>query len=228
MPEPAATAPSGPDRPRILLFYDYACPFCYVDQFRFERLAREHDAEIVPVPFELRPTMPEEGLSASKDGLGHPPRVEAHILRVARDEGVPMQLPDHIPKTHLAIVMAEVARDSGTDVHWRTHQALFRAYYGEGRDIGCKDVLLEIAEGIEGLSAEKVVAAWLEDTLEERLHSFRHLAMHMGIDATPAALVCNELLIGTRPYEVLERAIADCLVTPASAEKAAEEDAGEE
>ncbi|MBA4370473.1 MAG: hypothetical protein C0418_02710 [Coriobacteriaceae bacterium] len=164
--------------------------------------------------------MPEEGLSASKAGLGHSPRVEAHILRVASDEGESMQLPDHIPKTHLAIVMAEVARDLGPDVHRRTHMALFRAYYADGRDIGCKDVLLGIAESVEGLNSEQIVAAWLEDTMEERLHAFRHLAGHMGIDATPAALVCNELLIGTRPYEVLERAIAECLVTHETAEAA--------
>ena len=35
----------------------------------------------------------------------------------------------------------------------------------------------------------------------------------MGIDSTPAALICNELLIGSRPYQVLRDSIDRCLVT---------------
>ncbi len=56
-------------RPMVLLFFDYACAFCYVDRFRFERLPREYAAEVVPVPFESRPEMPSEGFSAEAHGL---------------------------------------------------------------------------------------------------------------------------------------------------------------
>lgn len=172
------------------------------------------DIEVFLVPFELRPGMPEEGLSASRDGLGHSERVDDHLRRVAREEGAAMKLPDLIPKTHRALVMAEVARDAGPDVHWRTHMSIFGAYYGDGEDISDKGVLLRVARRIEGLDAAAVEAAWDDGAMEERLHGFRHVALRLGIDSTPAALVCNELLIGSRPYEVLKSAVDECLLTP--------------
>ncbi len=43
--------------------------------------------------------------------------------------------------------------------------------------------------------------------------------MHLGIDSTPAALICNELLIGSRPYQVLKDSIDRCLVTAENIEE---------
>ena len=61
------------------------------------------------------------------------------------------------------------------------------------------------------MSAE-VAEAFADGRYDERLHQFRHLALELGISATPSALICNELLIGTRPYEVLEASMERCLV----------------
>ena len=49
--------------PRVLVFFDYACQFCYLDWPRFKRLRAEHDAELFLVPFELRPQLPDEGVA---------------------------------------------------------------------------------------------------------------------------------------------------------------------
>ncbi len=201
------------ERPRVLVFYDYACPFCYIDQVRLARLAEEYDAELVLVPFELRPDMPDEGISASEHGLTHSERVEARLVEIAAEQGQPWVALDHIPKTHLAMVMAEVARDKGFEVHWRTHMAIFTAHYGTGADIGDRKVLLGIADEV-GLDCAEVERSWADPAFDERLHQFGHLAMHLGVEQTPAALVCNELLIGSRPYGVLQAAIERCLVRP--------------
>lgn len=206
--------PDG-ERPRILVFFDYACPFCYIDQQRVRRLADEYDADLTLVPFELRPDIPDTGISASEHGLTHSERVDARLLEIAAEQGQPMRILDHIPKTHRAMVMAEVARDAGPEVHWRTHMAIFEAYYGEGADIG-DPVVLERVAGDAGLDAAAVRAAWADPAYDQRLHQFTHLALYLGVDQTPAALVCNELLIGSRPYGVLQQAIERCLVTPKS------------
>lgn len=204
------------ERPRVLVFFDYSCPFCYVDWSRLLRLERERDIELFPIPFELRPDIPDEGISASEYGLSHPARVEDHLLRVAGQEGLPMEVRDHLPKTHLAILMGEAARDRGPEVHRTAHEAIFRAYYGHGADIGDRETLLRIAAEVPGLGPEEVERAWASTDLEERLHGFRHVALHLGVQATPAVLVCNELLIGTRPYDVLEQALDACLVAPSA------------
>jgi len=58
-----------------------------------------------------------------------------------------------------------------------------------------------------------VAAAFAEGRYDERLHQFYHLALAMGVSATPSALICNELLIGSRPYQVLADSLERCLVT---------------
>ncbi|PKQ37835.1 MAG: hypothetical protein CVT59_06090 [Actinobacteria bacterium HGW-Actinobacteria-1] len=164
----------------------------------------------MPVPFELRPDMPEEGLSAEANGLRHSEHVEQHLLADAREVGHPMVLPDHVPKTHLAMAMAELARDKGTDSYDAVHHAIFSAYYGEGRDIGSKAVLLEIAAA-HGLDAREVSTAWDTGTYDERLHVFAQLALSLGVSTTPSALLCNKLVVGMRPYGVLREAMKDCV-----------------
>jgi hypothetical protein len=57
--------------------------------------------------------------------------------------------------------------------------------------------------------------------MAERLHQFRHIGMHLGIESTPAALICNELLIGSRPYGVLKESVDRCLVTAENVEQEA-------
>ncbi len=166
----------------------------------------------MPIPFELRPDMPEEGVSASGSGLSHPEHVEAQLLRQAREAGEPMVLPDHLPKTHLAILMAEVARDHGAAVHAAVHAAIYSAYFGEGRDIGDRTVLLGIALQ-QGLQDAEVIAAWKADTYEERLRAFAQLALSLGVGTTPAAFACSRLMLGTQPYRVMREVMAQCART---------------
>ena len=177
------------------------------------------DVEIVLVPFELRPDMPDEGFQRSEfEEGGHSYRVKEHVLGLAEREGFPMVTPPFLPKTHLAHTLVEIARDQGDERHRELHHAVFGAYFGQARDSGSKDVLLALAED-HGMDTDEVITAWDEDGYAERLHQFSHLAMHLGLDSTPAALICNELLIGSRPYGVVRDALERCLVTPESVEK---------
>lgn len=197
------------ERPRVLVFYDYACPFCYVDRPRFERLAREHDADLHLVPFELRPSLPQGGATVEELGAEHSPHVEEHLHRLAAEESLPYHTPARVPNTHLALSLGELARDAGPEMHADTHAAIFRAYLGERLDIGERGVLLGVARAV-GLDPEQLRAVWDAGNYDARLAAYRDFGMGMGVRVTPTALVCNELLIGTRPYAVLEAAVRDC------------------
>lgn len=201
---------SEPDEPSILVFYDYACVFCYTDSFRFAKLAARYGAEITPVPFELRPDIPDEGISAEEHGFAHGERVERYLAGIAEREGYPLVMGDLLPRTHGAMVMAELARDAGPDAHARVHAAIFHAFFGRGLDIGRPQVLLEIA-GREGLDPAVVRRAWDEGLYEERLAEFHAFAHSIGVTATPSALVCDRLLVGTHPYGQLAEAAERCL-----------------
>ena len=202
--------------PRVLLFFDYACSFCYVDGFRFEELEREHDVEVVHVPYELRPDIPSEGISAKEHGLEHSEKVDEHLERIAKEGGFPLLIQDHLPNTHLALLMAERARDEG--LHAAAHESIFRASVGEGLDIGDADVLKEIARDV-GMDVGELEKAWDDGRYEERLRSFAQLGKSLGVTSTPSALICNELIIGSRPYAVIRDAVERCLVTEESLEE---------
>lgn len=197
-----------PERPRVLLFFDYACPFCYVDSRRFETLERELDFELVLVPFELRPGM-DSPIDLVEQGTGHSSRVDEHLERIAEKEGFPYVQPRLLPNTHRAIVLAEIARDRGHAVHRLVHREIFAAYFAQGLDIDAEETLLEI--GAEaGITEQEVRDAWDQGVYDERIHQFRHFALELGLDATPAALICNELLIGSRPVRVLRESLERC------------------
>jgi predicted DsbA family dithiol-disulfide isomerase len=221
----AETGNDAAETPRVLLFFDYACSFCYVDTYRFARLSRDRSVDVVHIPFELRPDAPAGGISARAAGLEHSERVEDHLRRLAAEEGIPYDTQDSIPNTHKAMALAESARDAG--LHQTVHEAVFRAYFGEGRDIGDETVLLDIAAA-SGLDPEDVVDAWATGRHEDRLHAFMHLGSDLGVRATPAALICNELLIGTRPYGVIRDAVDRCLVTRDNVEQRTREARGGE
>jgi predicted DsbA family dithiol-disulfide isomerase len=211
MAEEHAHEQTALERPRVLVFFDYACPFCYVDQHRFDALEAELDLDfdIFLVPFELRPEMSDEGVDLTEAGAGHSQRVDEYLERAAEKEGFPFIQPTLLPSTHRALVLGEVARDLGDAVHRTVHAAIFTAYFGDGKDIGSREVLLGIA-GELGIERDELERAWEEGTYDERLHQFRHVAMHLGLDATPAALICNELFIGSRPAGVLREALEKC------------------
>lgn len=212
MPEPDLSAVRAAEKPRILVFFDFACQFCYLDWPRFKRLRDEHDVEMLLVPFELRPAMPSEGLPIADVGGGHSPRVEEYMRGMADEAGLELVFPRFVPNTHRALSLGEYARDLGGQTHEAVHEAIFAAYSGRGEDIGRVEVLLGIAEA-HGLDAEDVRRALEEGRHDTRLHQFYHLALALGVSATPAALICNELLIGSRPLTVLEQSLDRCLVT---------------
>lgn len=212
--------------PRVLVFFDYACQFCYLDWPRFKRLRAEHDADLFLVPYELRPAMPAEGVSIDEFGGHHSERVQEHMLKMAAEGGLPFVFPTFVPNTHYALALGEYARDVGPEAHEAVHEAIFEAYSGHGRDIGKASVILDIAE-THALDRDDVEAALLEGRYDERIHQFLHLALAFGVTATPSALICNELFIGSRPYRVLEESLERCLVTPETIEHHHEGSEGE-
>ncbi|MBI5231685.1 MAG: DsbA family protein [Coriobacteriales bacterium] len=201
------------ERPRVLIFFDYACPFCYLDWARFERLQEEFGADLILSPYELRPMLPEEGVDLEEIGAGHSARVVQYMERMAREAGFCYEEQSFVPNSHLALALGEFARDVSPARHFAVHEAIYQAYYCDGANIGDLDVLLHVA-AVGGLDVGLVRDALDGGVYDERLHQFRHLAMALGVQATPSALICNELFIGTRPYQLLADAVGRCMGRP--------------
>jgi 2-hydroxychromene-2-carboxylate isomerase len=135
---------SGVRQQRLVVFADYACPFCYLADTSLARLRRERGVDVDAAAFELRP-------------VGTPlPAPDEPWLReewrrvvqpLADRLGVPMRLPSFATRTRKAHEAVAYAREAGAFP--AMHEAVYRAWWRHGRDIGRIDVLMEIG-GVRG------------------------------------------------------------------------------
>lgn len=146
----------------IEIFSDLICPWCYIGRRRLEAglkiLGANELPNIIWRPFELNPDMPKAGLdrkayrSAKFGSWERSQAMDREVAEIGRTLGLEFNY-DRVlvtPNTRAGHRLLWWARDKG--LQDALADALFRAYFTEGRDIGKNEVLSEIAAEA-GLSA---------------------------------------------------------------------------
>ena len=200
---------------RIDVWSDYVCPFCYLELPPLQRLQQQFGSqlEVVWRAFELRPD-PKPTLDPDGDYL-HSTWNRA-VYPMAEQRGMLLKLPPVQPRSRLALEAAAFA-----DSHGRfaaMHEALFRGFFAQGRDIGDIDVLCAIGQEA-GLDA-----AALRQALQEGRHTAavlddEHLAHRLGVSGVPIMLLRRPgapweqalALRGAVPYDTVELAVRQVL-----------------
>lgn len=177
----------------IEIFADLICPWCYIGKRRLDSalaMRPRATAEIRWLPYQLNPDMPFGGMDrahylTAKFGGGERARlVQSSIRQAAAQDGIALNL-ERIARTpntldaHRLVRHAET-RGLGTPVA----MALFRAYFEEGRDIGDRTVLLDVAEAC-GLSRRAVAADLATGADMVAVRTADHQARQLGIQAVP-------------------------------------------
>jgi predicted DsbA family dithiol-disulfide isomerase len=216
-PLPLARAPS-----RIDVVSDAICPWCWVGKRNLERalaqLATEGEQfEVHWRPFQLNPDMPKEGVerdayrTAKFRNLERSRELDAQVAAAGRAAGVEFRhaLMTRTPNTVDAHRLIRLASERGTAVQNAVVEALFVAYFQQGRDIGDRAVLTEIATEA-GLDAAAHLAgeAGTAEVLQEDM-GFRRA----GLSGVPTfALEGHVLFSGAMPSDrmadVFRRALA--------------------
>lgn len=161
---------------QVELFGDYACPFSYLAE-RVAQALRDEGIAVAYRAFELRP--------AGTAAMAWPAEAE----RVAAEWQVPLRRPARAVRTGKAHEAAKQAAAQGAFA--ALHEALFRAHFVEGRDIGRIDVLAMIAAEV-GLDASEMRVVLDVDRWAADVAADRDRALGLGIDATPAFVVTGE------------------------------------
>src|SRR5499433_958800 len=84
------------------------------------------------------------------------------------------------------------------------HDAMFRAYFVDARDISKPDVLLEIA-GAVGLPVDRAREVLEQRTFRAAVDADWELSRRYGITGVPTFVVGRYGVVGAQPYEALEQ-----------------------
>ena len=172
---------------------------------RLARLNEEFDVRLERRFLEIHPETPAEGKPVSE--LGYPPeqwgRMMENLERMGKAEGIVFSERTLTTNSHKALLLAEAAKEEGPEVFEALNEGLFRAYFGEGRNIGDPMVLRDVAKAA-GVSAGTIGNAWSDATYEERLARDHTAASGIGITGIPTFIVDGRwILEGAVPVEML-------------------------
>ena len=175
---------------------DVICPWCYVGKRRLEKAVAALDGPVKVrwLPFQLNLAMPKEGVSRREyrtKKFGSRERsqeLDARVVAAGEAEGIHFAF-DRIERTpntldaHRLIWLAERQGVQGAVV-----EALFRAYFTEGRDIGKRQTLLDVVAeaGLDRHGAEAVLNS--DDGLDA-IKDADALARQLGVDGVPFFIV---------------------------------------
>jgi predicted DsbA family dithiol-disulfide isomerase len=190
---------------QVQLWSDYICPWCYLGRDRTELLVSLGVA-VTPLPFELHPDLPPQGLRVRPDGR------LASVYDVIRREceavGMPFRPPTHVPNSRRALETAEVVRRRWPAAFAALDAALFHAHFVTGDDIGDVDVVGTLVDRA-GAPAAEVDAAVTRGDGSAAVTSSIDAAREHGIAATPAWLFDESFVVpGVQPREFFERVVS--------------------
>jgi predicted DsbA family dithiol-disulfide isomerase len=196
---------------------DVVCPWCYLGEKRLEQALAEEAGPIVVRwrPYQLDPTIPEGGLDRAEymekkfGKSGRLQSVHDNLTRLGAEVGLPFAF-DKItrsPNTLDAHRLIRWAASAG--VQSRVVDRLFEAYFVEGRDIGDRVVLTEIAAEC-GLDADLVERLLAEGADSEVVRQEVEQAQAMGVSGVPFFIFAGRLGVpGAQEPSALRQAMAE-------------------
>ncbi len=187
---------------------------------RIEKLRRKFDIEIKWVHFPLHPETPAEGLTLEALFAGRDYDLEASYARMKGlmdGEGLDYARRTHTYNSRLAQELGAWADtvDGGAALH----DALYRAYFVDGRNIGDPDALLGIV-GEAGLPADEARAVLDERRFRDAVDADWARSRKIGVSGVPTFVAGGYGVVGAQPYETLDK-----FLTEIGARRRAENDA---
>ena len=203
-------------RVRVEVFSDYTCPWCYIGWARLERLREELDdaeLDVAWLPFEIHPEVPDEGMPVEELPYSDEQweSMMEHLREQARDEGLEVGARPKVSNTHRALAAGAWAQSEHPESFPDFHEALFRAYFAEGRDLGDPQVLREVARE-SGLDPDEMDEALAGRRWEKPLDETTAEARRLGVTGTPTFVFDRTYAaVGAQPTELLRDVVEKVL-----------------
>lgn len=165
--------------------------------------------------FPLHPDTPQEGRTLEDlfPGRGAA-EIRANYLRMKglmEEEGLPYGERTHTYNSRLAQELGKWAdTQPGGDA---IHDALYRAYFVDARNVGDAAVLIEVAESV-GLSGDAARAVLTDRTFKDAVDADWARSHEIGVTGVPTFVCGGYGVVGAQPYEMLEQLIVKAGAEP--------------
>ncbi|MFJ2779210.1 MULTISPECIES: DsbA family oxidoreductase [unclassified Kitasatospora] len=179
---------------KVEIYSDIACPWCYIGKRRFEEalegFAGKENVEVVYRPYQLVPDAPATA-SPHRAWLAErygPQSVamDARVAELGRAEGITYDFDAALHANtflgHRLLHLAET--EYGVAVQGRLKEALLKAHFTDGVDVGDREALTEVAAAV-GLDRERVAAYLAGDEGTAEVRAQLAEARELGINAVP-------------------------------------------
>ncbi|PRY26273.1 putative DsbA family dithiol-disulfide isomerase [Aliiruegeria haliotis] len=188
---------------KLDILSDPICPWCFIGKSLLDRALQErpdHPFSIEWHPFQLNPDMPAGGmdrrtyLETKFGGKEQAVEVYARIAEAAEAAGLEIDFG--------AIQRTPNTLDAHRLIHWAGIEAkqtpvvdaLFAAYFQQGRDIGDHDTLADIADSV-GMDAAAVHRLLAGTADAEDIRARDANAREKGVTGVPTFIIANQHVV---------------------------------
>jgi predicted DsbA family dithiol-disulfide isomerase len=203
---------------------DVVCPWCYLGWRRLKSavaLRPDVQAQLVWRPYQLDPTLPEEGVDRKQymaNKFKDPDKlkaVHAALVEGGAEEGITFDFEAIAlsPNTNAAHRVIRWALTAG--VQDQVVEAMFAAYFTQGLDIGDPTVLADIAEAA-GMERRVVLQLLAEGADKEAVTREHAMAIQGGVTGVPFAIFAGKVaVVGAETPERIAEAIDQAMASGA-------------
>jgi 2-hydroxychromene-2-carboxylate isomerase len=184
----------------VELWFEFASTYSYPAAMRIEALAAASGVRVEWKPFLLGPIFASQGWSTSPFNV-YPVKGKymwRDLERICARQGLPLVKQTTFPRNGLAAARVTLALDEADRAGFV--RDVYRASFGEDRDISSPDVLGEIL-GSRGLDGGAVLARAQSPEVKEQLRAQTAQAQALGIFGAPTVVVGGELFWGNDRLE---------------------------
>jgi predicted DsbA family dithiol-disulfide isomerase len=172
---------------------------------RIEKLKQTFDIDATLVHFPLHPETPVEGRSMAELYAGRNVDPEAMYQRMKGlmdEEGLPYGRRTHTYNSRLA---QELGKWADTQPGGEAlHDALYKAYFIDARNIGDSEVLVELAHSV-GLPADEAREVLAERRFKDAVDADWSKSHQYGVTGVPTFVAGRYGVVGAQPYAALEQ-----------------------
>ncbi|MBT8102330.1 MAG: DsbA family oxidoreductase [Gammaproteobacteria bacterium] len=194
---------------------DFVCPFCFIGKRRFDEALKavQGPSEVRWYPYQVNPEIPADGqpfddyLTRRFGSTATVEPVLNHLAVEGKAVGIDFRFDKlrHVPNTLAAHQVMYLAETNGID-QLAFADDLMRAFFEQGRDIGDRAELVDIAS-VHGISAADVNSVVDDDKVRQFVVAREGQVRSSGLVGVPGFLVNQRLLIvGAQDTDVIVNA----------------------